>query len=275
MLRPILLKLSGKALAGEPLAAVCAAVQEARAAGAAVVIVHGGGAQLDALAVKHGLTAVTVAGRRVTDAATLELAKMAFAANGVDLVAALRAAGVAAIPLPAGAGGLVTATRRPPQVVRTDDGETLTVDYGLVGDIVAVNPQPARALLAHGLIPVVSPLAMDDEGKVYNVNADTLAARLASALDAAELVMVSDVAGLYADPKDPRTLIPRLTRAEARALVDAGAARGGMRPKLGAVEQALALGVARVRICDAERVTAMLTSVALGDSLVEGGTLIA
>lgn len=260
MYRPILLKLSGKALTGTALSQVCAAVREARAFGRSVVIVHGGGAQLDMLSHRHGLKPVIIGGRRVTDTATLELAKLAFAGNGVDLAAALRAAGVKAIPLPAGAAGLVTATRRPPQTIVSDDAQELLVDFGHVGDIVSVDPQPAWSLLAYGMVPIISPLAMDDSGNVYNINADTLAAKLAASLEAFELVMVSDVSGLYADPNDPTTRIAQLTRAEAQSLLQSGLARGGMRPKLMAVEQALNFGVARVRICDASCISDVLSA---------------
>ena len=260
MYRPILLKLSGNALVGTALAQVCAAVQKARHFGRSIVIVHGGGAQLDTLSKRHGLTPVLIGGRRVTDSATLELAKLAFAGNGVDLAAALRAASVKAIPLPAGAAGLVTATRRPPQTIVGDDGQSVLVDFGHVGDIAAVDPQVVWSLLAYGIVPIVSPLAMDDSGNIFNINADSLAAKLAASLEAFELVMVSDVAGIYADPNDPMTRIAQLSRAEAQSMLNRGAARGGMRPKLMAVEQALSLGVARVRICDAHCVGEVLTA---------------
>lgn len=271
--RPILLKLSGKALSGEPLAQVCLAIKDARAFGRSIVIVHGGGAQLDTLSARHGITPVILGGRRVTDSATLELAKLAFAGNGVDLTAALRAAGVQAIPLPAGAARVITAQRRPPQTILDEDGQKSQVDFGYVGDITAVDVQPVWGLLAYGIVPIISPLAMDDAGGIYNINADTLAARLAAALNACELVMVSDVPGIYADPQNPATPIAHLSRTEAQALVDRGIARGGMRPKLAAVEQALNLGVARVRICDANCLATTLAGSA--HYAAPGGTVIA
>lgn len=244
-----LLKLSGKALLGSALQNICQAVAKATAAGYPIVIVHGGGAQLDELASRHGIKSITVAGRRITDSATLDLAKMAFSANGVDLVAALRAAGVVAIPVPAGAGGIVTAKRRPPQTVRCDDGSEHTIDYGYVGDIVAVNRDLLQTLLHQKIVPVISPLAMDDHGQCFNINADTLAAHLAASIGATELMMVSDVTGLYADPKNPQTCIAQLNKNQLQTFITSGAASGGMLPKLAAVDKALTLGVERVRIC--------------------------
>lgn len=251
----LLLKLSGKALFGEPLQTVCKATAQAIAAGYAVVIVHGGGAQLDELASRHGIKTISVAGRRVTDAATLNLAKMAFAANGVDLVAALRATGVSAIPTPAGAAGIVTANRRPPQLVRCDDGCERQIDYGYVGDIISVNTQVLQTLMQNNIVPVISPLAMDDAGQCYNINADTLAAHIAAALNVRELIMVSDVDGIYANPKDPKTRLTQLTKNQLQAFMTTGAASGGMLPKLAAIDKALNLGVKRVRVCNSTAVT--------------------
>lgn len=251
MKAPVLIKLSGKAVDDqEALGKVCTAVAHALSQGQMPVLLHGGGQRLNQLEKRLGREPLLIEGRRVTDAATLEAAKMAFAATGLDLCAALTWRGLKAIPLPAGALGLVVCRRRPP-VMLQQGGQPVAVDYGLVGDIVAVNADVLRPLLQASIIPVIASLGLDSEGQYYNINADTVAARLAAALGAAELQMVSDVPGILSDVANPLSLIHNLSSAEASAMLINGQAGAGMKPKIEAILTALAHGVPKVRVLDA------------------------
>src|SRR5262249_19920559 len=141
-----------------------------------LVVVHGGGPQATALTRRLGGEPRVVAGRRVTDEAALEVAKMVYAGQlNVDLLAALREHRVQAVGLSGVDADLLTAHRRPPVSVIDDDGRALQVDYGYVGDIDRVDPRVLATLLEARFVPVVASLAGDDDGDVYNVNADTVA----------------------------------------------------------------------------------------------------
>lgn len=215
-----------------------------------IVVVHGGGPQATALQRALGIEPRIVAGRRVTDAATLEVAKMVFAGKlNTDLVASLARCGTRAIGLTGVDGGLIDARRRPPVDI-TVNGQRSTVDYGLVGDVVGVRPELVRSLLDGGYTPVVCSLAADASGTVLNVNADTVAAEVAIALGATQLLVLTGVAGVYRDFERRRGLWTALSAREARAAVDTGAVGGGMAPKLAACIRAVDGGVAEARILD-------------------------
>ncbi len=203
-------------------------------AGVRVAIVHGGGPQATQLSQRLGLKPQLVAGQRVTDAETLEVMKMALAGQvAVDVAAALRIAGVPAIATSGVSAGLLEAKRRAPKQVSGAE-----VDYGLVGDLTRIDVALLERLSDAGVVPVLSSLAGDAEGRVFNVNADTVATALAAALKAARLFLVSNVPGVLRDKSDARTRIPLLTPAEARAQIATGAIQGGMIPK---VEESLAM----------------------------------
>ncbi len=228
--------------------AACAAVCEQLALlwnlGIQVVLVHGGGAGLDRLSAQLGLPVTKVGGRRVTDAATLRAAIMAFAGEAhTGFLAALCKAGLAPVGLSGVDAGLLKAHRRPPQTVA---GEA--VDYGFVGDLDAVDPTVIQHLLAGGFLPVVAPLSADDQGQVYNTNADTVASALAAALGAEKLVFLLGVPGLLRDVAQPSSLVPFATPEELTELEAQGAVAGGMKPKLAAVKAALAAGVHSVHL---------------------------
>lgn len=218
--------------------------------GIKVIVVHGGGPQASALGERLGVPANMIAGRRITDAATLEVVKMAFAGSvNTDLVAAFRKADVPAVGLSGVDAGLIQARRRPPQRMAAAEGaEAREVDFGHVGDIVSVRPAALQHLLAGDFVPVVCSLAADDEGGVLNINADTIAARIATAVGAAKYFLVTNVDGILRDPRDPRTLLSYLDLAELDGLVESGVVRDGMLPKLAACRTALEGGVPRVHI---------------------------
>lgn len=229
------------------------------------VLVHGGGPQATALARRLGTPPTIVAGRRVTDDAQLEIAKMTFAGSvNVDLLAALRQSHVAAVGLTGVDAELLTASRRPPREVRDDEGATRLVDFGHVGEIERVDVTVLETLLAAGFVPVVSSLAGDGDGNVYNVNADTVAEKLAIALAAAKLLVLTGAPGVLRDPKDPSTVVSFADGSELAALVESGAISGGMRPKVEACLRAAEGGVERTHILDGRTPDALLLEVFTG-----------
>lgn len=218
--------------------------------GIRIVVVHGGGEQANALSARLGLQPDVFAGRRITDDATLEVVKMAFAGTvNTNLVAAFRKAGVPAIGLSGADGGLITARKRPVQIVQDPStGETREIDFGHVGDIIGVSADLLKHLLAGECVPVICSLAADNEGHLYNVNADTVASRIAVEIEAAKYFLITNVDGVLRDPNDPNTLQSYLDLEQLEELIQSGAIRGGMLPKLAACREALRNGVARVHI---------------------------
>lgn len=213
--------------------------------GIRVCVIHGGGKQLTELAGKLGVVQTVIEGRRVTDDDTLELAKMIFRGKiNTEILSALRHRGIHAVGLSGLDGGVITAERRPPKnVLNKQTGETETIDYGHVGDVVEVDTRLINLLLENDYIPVISSLGADDEGKIYNINADTIASEIAVRLGAEKLILLSDVNGIYLDPEDETTKIDRLCKAEARAMIESGKATGGMIPKLESLISILERGV--------------------------------
>ena len=219
-------------------------VSVVHALGARVIVVHGGGPQTDTLQRLLGEEPQMIDGRRVTTSSAMRALRMATAGelNG-ELVAALDAEGVPAVGVSGASAGLLVASRRPP--MQTTIGQ---VDFGLVGDIRAVDPKPLMALLDKDLIPVVCPPAGDGQGGFLNVNADLAAASIAVALKAAKLVLMTGAPGVLTNPEDPQSLLSALSLAELDALEEAGSLRGGMRVKAAAIRAALYGGVGRVHV---------------------------
>ena len=202
--------------------------------GIRVCVIHGGGKQLTELAQKLGVVQTVIEGRRVTDDDTLELATMIFRGKiNTEILSALRNRGVSAVGLSGLDGGVITAERRPPRdVLNKETGEKARVDFGHVGNIVEVDTRLINLLLEHDFMPVISSLGADDEGKIYNINADSIASQIAIKLAAEKLILLSDVNGIYLDAKDPESKIDQLTVFEAKKMISNGKATGGMIPKL-------------------------------------------
>jgi acetylglutamate kinase len=215
--------------------------------GARVAVVHGGGPQATALQKQLGLETKQVAGRRVTDAATLDVMKMVLAGKlNVDLCAALNAAGVSAVGLHGASGLVVRATRRPPKAYPGAGPDP--VDMGFVGDVVGFNVDLLNALWAARYVPVIACLGADADGGVYNINADMVGNQLAATLKADRLFLVTSTPGVLRDVNDPSSRLARLTCAEARDAIKTGVVTGGMIPKL---EEAMAVvdqGVGAIHI---------------------------
>src|SRR5215213_2995880 len=231
--------------------------------GIRICVIHGGGKQLTQLADKLGVVQTVIEGRRVTDDDTLELAKMIFRGKiNTEILSALRHRGVEAVGVSGIDGGVIKAAKRPPrEVLNEATGETEEVDFGHVGDIVDVDVRLIQLLLDGGYLPVVSSLGADDEGKIYNINADTIAAEIAVSLKAEKLLLLSDVNGIYADPNDEATKINRLTVTEADVMVSKGQATGGMIPKLQSLVSLLQRGVRSAHVMSGSVRNAILSEV--------------
>ena len=243
----VVIKLGGEVVASSHMAAIAEDVAEMRARGERVVLVHGGGPQATDLQKKLGQTPRIVGGRRVTDADALEVIKMIVAGKvNVDACAALVAAGVSPVGLHGASGLAVRAVKRPPRVV--SGGGPEPVDFGHVGDVVGVNERLLGLLADAGYVPVVACLGADDHGAVYNINADIVANRVAVALDAKALVLVSDVRGVLRDVADPSSRIARLSVAEGKKAIADGIVTRGMIPKLEESFAAIGEGVRAVHV---------------------------
>lgn len=244
----VVVKLGGEVI-GSPsmLAPIARDLAALSNGGTPVVIVHGGGPQASRLQERLGQTTRQVAGRRITDADTLDVMKMVVAGKlNVDLCAALLAAGARPVGLHGASARVIEAEKRPPRVYAGAGPDP--VDLGLVGDVTAINRELLALLAAQGFVPVLASLGANARGDVYNINADAVASRVAVGLGAAGLFLVSDVPGVLRDLGDPGSRIARLTVAEGRALIASGAVTKGMIPKLEESFAALEAGVARIHI---------------------------
>jgi len=231
--------------------------------GIRICVVHGGGKQLSELATKLGVEQTIIEGRRVTDDATLEMAKMIFAGKiNTDILAALRHRGIEAVGLSGVDGNIVHAERRPPkEIINRETGERDKVDFGHVGDVVRINARLLTVLLDHGYLPVISSLGADAEGTVFNINADTIAAEIAVQLQSEKLILLSDVDGIYLKPGVTETKLSRLTADEADELINTGAATGGMIPKLESITTLLRRGVHSAHVISGTKRNALLSEI--------------
>ena len=237
-----------------------------------IVVVHGGGPQASALLRRLGREPVMMAGRRVTDDAALEVAKMIYPGLlSTELIAALRSHQVQAVGLSGVDADLLTAHRRPPVTVTSESGATSLVDYGHVGDIDRVDPRIVHTLVENRFVPVVASLAGDDEGNVYNVNADTVAETLAIALKAQKLIFLTGAPGVLRDRNDPSSLVTFADPDDLEQLLASGVIAGGMRPKVEACIRAATGGVERTHIIDGRVHDSLLLEVFTGSG---AGTMI-
>ena len=240
----IVVKYGGNAMINEELKqAVIRDIVLLNLVGVRVVLVHGGGPEISELLKKTGKESKFVKGLRYTDEEVMDAVQMVLCGKvNKNLVGLLDKAGGKGVGLSGMDGGLFQAVRL------TDPDGT---DYGYVGDIVKVNEKIVLDLLEKGYIPVVSSVAagLDDDTN-YNINADTAAEKLAVALKAKKLILLTDVRGLMRDPKDNSTLIPKLKVSEVPALIREGVITGGMIPKVDCCVEAVRQGVERANIQD-------------------------
>jgi len=240
--RTVVIKYGGNALAGtsdhDALAVFATDVVLLRLVGVRPVVVHGGGPQISSLMERLGKTTEFRDGLRVTDAETVEIARMVLTGQvNPEIVAAMNVAGGRAVGVSGGDGGLISALPRDPEL-------------GFVGDVAAVDPTVVQRLIDDEFIPVVATIGVDDHGRSYNINADTVAAEIAVALGAEKLVYLTDIEGLRRDVDDPSSLIRAATPSELDELIADGSIAGGMIPKVASCTDAVRRGVGAAHILD-------------------------
>ncbi|WP_146341801.1 acetylglutamate kinase [Nesterenkonia sp. NBAIMH1] len=229
------------------------------------VVVHGGGPQISTMLDAVGIESEFRAGYRVTTPEVMDVVRMVLTGQvGRELIGLINSHGPYAVGLSGEDAALLRAERKAAEV----DGET--VDLGLVGEVTGVNPAAIQDLIAAGRIPVISTIAPefadgDPTGEVLNVNADTAAGALAAALEAAKLVMLTDVEGLYAAWPDPSSLISSLTASDLRAMLPS--LQSGMIPKMSAALAAVDAGVPRAHIVDGRRPHSMLLEIVTSEGV--------
>ena len=204
------------------------------------IIVHGGGKEISRWVQKVGMEPRFVNGLRVTDEDTMELAEMVLGKVNKNLVQLVEKLGVRAIGISGKDGGLLKVTKK------LSNGE----DIGYVGEIKEVNARVIYDLLEKDFIPIICPVGLDENNQTYNINADDAACAIARAMRAEKLAFLTDIEGVYKDPKDPSTRITTLTTTEARKLMADGMIGGGMLPKLNNCIDAIEHGVNKVHILD-------------------------
>ncbi len=247
MSETIIVKIGGEVVGSGEAAVLAADLRELVGGGTRVAIVHGGGPQATELQKRLGLETRQVAGRRVTDAATLDVMKMVIAGKlNVDLCAILGAAGLSPVGLHGASALAVQAVRRPPKVYPSAGPDP--VDMGFVGDVIGFNLGLLETLWAAGHVPVLACLGADGSGGVYNINADLVGNQLAAALCARRLFLVTSTPGVLRDVNDPSSRLQRLTCAEARQAIADGAVTGGMIAKLEEAMAVIGQGVGAIHI---------------------------
>ena len=234
-----------------------------RSVGMKPVVVHGGGPQIGDLLGRLGKESEFRDGLRVTDAETLDVARMVLVGKvGRDIVGSINVHGAYAVGLSGEDGGMIRAEARDPEL-------------GFVGNIVKVNPNIVERLMAEEMIPVISTIGSDGAGQAYNINADTVAGALAGALRAEKAVYLTDVPGLLADVDDPESIIAQATVPELRGLIDDGTIAGGMIPKVDACIHAVESGAAAAHMLDGRVPHVLLlelfTDSGIGTKITSGG----
>lgn len=226
--------------------------------GIRLVVVHGGGPEISAMLEKMGIETQFVQGLRVTDAQTMEIAQMVLLGKlNSEMVSLINRFGGKGVGLSGKDAQLVVASKKPLQMTN-NQGKMETVDLGYVGEIQSVTPDILNSLLDQGYVPVVSPVAGGENGDTYNINADTVAGKIAEALRADKLLLLTDVRGILRDVKDPDSLLSAVSRGEAAALMEQGIISGGMLPKVECALSALEGDVGSVHILDGRQSHAIL-----------------
>ncbi|MCR5109052.1 MAG: acetylglutamate kinase [Lachnospiraceae bacterium] len=215
------------------------------------IVVHGGGKEISRWVGKVGKEAEFVNGLRVTDAETMEIAEMVLGKVGKTLVSMVSELGVKAVGISGKDGNLLKVEKK------LSDGK----DIGFVGNIKEVDVKILRDLLEDDFLPIVSPIGLDDDYQTYNINADDAACAIAKAMNADKLAFLTDIEGVYKDPKDKDTFISRLTVSEANKMIDDGYIGGGMLPKLHNCVDAIENGVNRVHILDGRKPHCLLLEI--------------
>lgn len=237
----VVIKYGGNAMTNEDLKqAVMSDIVLLSLVGIKVVLVHGGGPEINEMLGKVGIESKFIGGLRYTDEATVDIVKMVLAGKvNKELVALLANHKGKAVGL-CGIDGQMLICEK----IQSD------IDLGYVGEIVKVNKKPIADSIANGYIPVIATVACDENGQTYNINADTAAARIAAELGADKLILMTDIVGLLRDKDDPSTLIPELNVSEVPFMKRQGIISGGMIPKIDCCVEAVRRGVPKTSIID-------------------------
>lgn len=228
------------------------------------VIVHGGGPEITSLLQKVGKESQFVQGQRVTDEETMEIVNMVLAGKiNKEIVTMINQVGGKAIGLSGQDGNLLVAKKK----VLPDDQR----DLGFVGEVKSIQPALLNLLMEESYIPVVAGVGVGLDNHIYNINADTVAGELAAALQAEKLIILTDIEGIYADPKDPGSLISALKIEQAKGMMSKGVIEGGMVPKVEACIYALKHGVGRTHIIDGRQLHSLLLEVLTDEGI---GTMV-
>ncbi|MBO7470633.1 MAG: acetylglutamate kinase [Bacteroidaceae bacterium] len=222
------------------------------------VLVHGGGRLATSMAASLGIESQMVGGRRITDAKMLEVVTMVYGGLvNKNIVAGLQAKGVKAVGLTGVDGDVIRSHKRPPKLVKMDDGTEQMVDFGFVGDVDKVDAQLLVSLIESGIVPVLAPLTHDGEGHILNTNADTIASSVAQALAEhyeVTLTFCFEKAGVLRDANDDNSVIPLIDEQEASKLIAEGVIAGGMIPKIENAFDAIRKGVRQVVITHSDNI---------------------
>ena len=252
----VVVKYGGNALAaggegesGDPLASFAEDIVLMRSVGMRPLVVHGGGPQIGDLMNRLGKVPEFRDGLRVTDAETLDIARMVLVGKvNRDIVSAINIHGPLAVGVSGEDAGLISAEAKDPQL-------------GFVGEVAAINPDLLERLMAEDLIPVLATIGSDSTGQAYNINADTAAGAVASAVGAEKLVYLTDVDGIRGDRNDPSTRLSGLTTDDLEAMIADGTVDGGMIPKVRSCIQAVRGGVSQAHILDGSQPHALLLEI--------------
>lgn len=240
------LKFGGNAIRGkEDMMRLSAEIAQLIRGGMKVILVHGGGPEISAEMEKRGMTPRKVGGVRITDEAVLEVAEFVLKGLNDEVAGCLEESGVKALGAP---GYIFSLCRKKAPYTVLEDGKEITADLGLVGEVSEVNAESIEDLLNAGVTPVIYPIGKDSSGVKYNINADTMAAGIATGVKCAELITITDVPGILMDVKDPSSKIDRLDLKRVDELIASGVISGGMIPKVEACRDALNAGVGTVRM---------------------------
>lgn len=237
----VVVKYGGNAMTNEELKdCVMSDIVLLNAVGIKVVLVHGGGPEINAMLNRVGIESKFIGGLRYTDAETIEIVKMVLAGKvNKELVAHLQMHGGKALGLCGTDGEMIVAEKK--------QGE---IDLGFVGDIKHITTKPILDALNNGYVPIIATVGMGEDGNTYNINADTAAAAIATSLRAENLVLMTDIVGLLEDKDDDSTLIPEVNVSEVPYLKNKGIISGGMIPKIDCCVEAVRRGVKKTCIID-------------------------
>ncbi|HET6963718.1 MAG TPA: acetylglutamate kinase [Acidimicrobiales bacterium] len=251
----VVVKYGGNAIAAgegqveDPLSGFATDIVLMRSVGMRPIVVHGGGPQIGELMERLGKVPRFVGGLRVTDAETLDIARMVLVGKvNRDIVSAINVHGPLAVGVSGEDAGLISAEAKHP-------------DLGFVGDVAAINPDILLRLISEDLIPVVATIGSDETGQAYNINADTAAGALAAAIGATKLVYLTDVDGIRTDRHDPASRLSRVTVADLESMIESGAVEGGMIPKVRSCMEAVTGGVTSAHVLDGSAPHALLLEV--------------